>query len=536
MPPARPKRSTIQDLISTARSLYRSEPEAAFGIAQRAHVKASSINWTLGDAEALLTMSAAQHVLSNYPKASKLAHQALLLFKAARNPVGVGDAHHRLAGLELEMGEYRAAHTHAVAALRIRREKNEHARASDTLTILSTIQWRQAHFAKALEHAIEGLEMAEQSNAPQALAASYSNLGLIYASIGYPDLARSYFSQALERFVNVGDKAGEAGAHLRLGMSFAGSGSRREAERHLRKALAMYEKLQERLGQIRALSALSELFLSRDRTKARTQLEEALALAHEIDHPEALVDVLIRLSRIYQDENKVAKSLLREAIGIAQSIGDLRAETEALELISRCLARDGDHKKAFETLQLHLEKKIRLLRHENSLEIKAIETRRELESIRSEAELHRLRAEDLAARVNEKEKDLSMLALHLVEKQAFIGHLKRHLERPKETRQTVTQLVNRLEKEIQDESGWRTFEEEFEQLSGGFFKILTAKHPTLTTSELKVCALLRIGLSSKRIGGMLHISPSTVDTHRKHIRSKLALSDRKSLMNYLAGL
>ncbi|HET6511719.1 MAG TPA: LuxR C-terminal-related transcriptional regulator, partial [Candidatus Kapabacteria bacterium] len=266
------------------------------------------------------------------------------------------------------------------------------------------------------------------------------------------------------------------------------------------------------------------------------QLESALTLARQINHPETLADVLIRLSRIYQEENKIAKDLLREALEITRTIGDLRAETDALELISNCFAKDGNFKQAFETLQLHTQKRMQLLKHESNLEIKAIETRRELEAIRSEVELHRLRADDLAKRVNEKEKDLSMLALHLVEKQAFIGHLKRHLQKPHDVRQSLSQLVNRLEKEVQDESGWHAFEQEFEQLSGGFFKLLSAKHPNLTTAELKVCGLLRIGLSSKRIGGMLHISPSTVDTHRKHIRTKLALGDRKSLMGYLAGL
>lgn len=536
MPTASPKRSSIQDLISTARSLYRSEPEAAFDIAGRAYKEARSIEWKLGSAEALLTMSASQHVLSNYARAAKYARQALELFKAARNPVGVGDAHHRLAGLELETGDYRAAKRHATEALKIRREKLDHARASDTYAILTSLELRQSEFASALEYALEGLAAAQRSEAPHALAAAYTNLGLIYSRIGYPEVSRTYLLRSLDKFIRVKDRAGEAGAHLRLGISFAESGTRKQAEQHLRKALTMYQDLQERLGQIRALASLSEVTAKRDRALAAKQLEDALSLARQINHPETLAEVLIRLSRIYQQENKIAKEMLREALEITRSIGDLRAETEALELISYCLARDGNYQRAFETLQQHMSKRFQLLKHETSLEIKAIETRRELEVIKSEAELHRLRAEDLAKRVNEKEKDLSMLALHLVEKQAFIGHLKRHLQRPNDPRHSLTQLVSRLEKEVQDESGWRAFEEEFEQLSGGFFKVLAAKHPALTTSEIKVCALLRIGLSSKRIGAMLHISPSTVDTHRKHIRSKLALSNRKSLMGYLAGL
>ncbi|HET6511752.1 MAG TPA: tetratricopeptide repeat protein, partial [Candidatus Kapabacteria bacterium] len=316
MPHPSPKRSSIQDLISTARALYRSEPEAAFGIASRAYSEASGIEWKLGSAESLLTMSAAQHVLSNYAKASKYARQALELLKVARNPVGVGDAHHRLAGLELEMGNYRAALRHATEALKIRREKNDHARAADTLAILTSLLLRQAEFAKALEYALEGLDAAQQSEAPRTLAVALTNLGLIYGDIGYPELSRTYLGKSLTNFIAARDKAGEAGAHLRIGISCAGSGSRKDAEQHLRKALVMYERLQERLGQVRALASLSELTSKKNKPQAITQLESALTLARQINHPETLADVLIRLSRIYQEENKIAKDLLREALEI----------------------------------------------------------------------------------------------------------------------------------------------------------------------------------------------------------------------------
>ena len=529
-------RADIHDLITAARAMYRSEPDVAYDLAARAYDQATKIDWKLGSAEALLAMSASQHVLSNYVKAIQLANKALALFRTARNPIGVSDAHHRLAGLELERGEHRLAIQHANESLKIRRERSDATRMADTLAILTSIYLRQTELARALESALEGLSAAERSGVPRTLAVAYTNLGLIYTQIGYPEVSQAYLDQALEKWIEAKDLAGEAGGHYVLGRNHLLTGNKAIARRHLERALTTFRQLNERLGEVRALASLSEVSETKNKQLATEQLERALEIARQIDHPETLADVLIRLSRVYHAQNKRAKQYLEEALKIARSKHDLRAETEALELISTCYSRSGDYKKAFETLQLHMAKRLELMKHENSLEIKAVETRRELEAFKSQAEIHRLRAEDLALRVNEKEKDLSMLALHLVEKQAFIGHLKRHLQKPKDSRQSLQQLVSRLEKEVQDESGWRTFEEEFEQLSGGFFKVLASKHPHLTTAELKVCGLLRIGLSSKRIGSMLHISPSTVDTHRKHIRTKLALGDRKSLMGYLAGL
>lgn len=48
----------------------------------------------------------------------------------------------------------------------------------------------------------------------------------------------------------------------------------------------------------------------------------------------------------------------------------------------------------------------------------------------------------------------------------------------------------------------------------------------LTLTELKICRLIQTGHSSKEIATLLHISPETVQTHRKHIRHKLGVRGR----------
>lgn len=48
----------------------------------------------------------------------------------------------------------------------------------------------------------------------------------------------------------------------------------------------------------------------------------------------------------------------------------------------------------------------------------------------------------------------------------------------------------------------------------------------LTLTELKICRLIQAGHSSKEIAALLHISPETVQTHRKNIRRKLGVRGR----------
>ncbi len=57
---------------------------------------------------------------------------------------------------------------------------------------------------------------------------------------------------------------------------------------------------------------------------------------------------------------------------------------------------------------------------------------------------------------------------------------------------------------------------------------------SLTPKEIRICEMIRSGLSSKQMAKVLGISPQTVLVHRKNIRKKLGLAkSRKNLASYL---
>lgn len=59
----------------------------------------------------------------------------------------------------------------------------------------------------------------------------------------------------------------------------------------------------------------------------------------------------------------------------------------------------------------------------------------------------------------------------------------------------------------------------------------------LTPTEIKVAALVRRGMSTKEIANILGIASGSIDVHRKHIREKLGLNNRRAnLTSYLEGL
>jgi DNA-binding CsgD family transcriptional regulator len=85
-------------------------------------------------------------------------------------------------------------------------------------------------------------------------------------------------------------------------------------------------------------------------------------------------------------------------------------------------------------------------------------------------------------------------------------------------------------------SSLNDFDSIFKQMHGDFYEKLLQKAPDLTPSELQMCALLRINLSSKEIARLMNLSKATIDLTRHHIRQKLNLDSSQNLTSYLIVL
>lgn len=74
----------------------------------------------------------------------------------------------------------------------------------------------------------------------------------------------------------------------------------------------------------------------------------------------------------------------------------------------------------------------------------------------------------------------------------------------------------------------------FEKIYPDFKTSLKKAYPKITQSELKLCALLRLNLSSKDIGQLLHITHDSVNKARYRLRKKMNLSPEEDIFSHLS--
>lgn len=81
----------------------------------------------------------------------------------------------------------------------------------------------------------------------------------------------------------------------------------------------------------------------------------------------------------------------------------------------------------------------------------------------------------------------------------------------------------------------KDFDYYFLQVHPKFYDKLLEKHPTLTQYDLRLCALVKLNLTTKDISTILNINSDSVKMARKRLRKKLNMTNPDdSLINFLS--
>ncbi|TXD81427.1 transcriptional regulator [Subsaximicrobium wynnwilliamsii] len=157
-------------------------------------------------------------------------------------------------------------------------------------------------------------------------------------------------------------------------------------------------------------------------------------------------------------------------------------------------------------------------------------------TIENDKRIVELKNESLENELELKSKQLANTAMAIVKKNETLLELKDELLDHKsafDNYYAYKKLIKKIDTSIGHEDEWAIFEHNSNQVHEAFFKQLVEKHPDLTPKDLKVCAYIKMDLSTKEIAPLLNISVRGVETQRYRLKQKLQLESEISLTDYL---
>lgn len=158
-----------------------------------------------------------------------------------------------------------------------------------------------------------------------------------------------------------------------------------------------------------------------------------------------------------------------------------------------------------------------------------------LRDLESSQKLMKLNNEKLKLDIESKNRELAISTMSLIKKNEFLNDIKNELK-DKEGVQDLKKVIKIIDKNLNNTDDWKLFEEAFNNADKDFLKHIKSLHPNLTPNDLRLCAYLRLNLTSKEIAPLLNISYRSVEVKRYRLRKKIDLPHESSLTSYILEL
>ena len=190
--------------------------------------------------------------------------------------------------------------------------------------------------------------------------------------------------------------------------------------------------------------------------------------------------------------------------------------------------------------KIRKEKKKISLKHEE--DINQARQQHIAESMESEKRLVLLEKEKLEAEMSHKNKQLATSISGLLRKNEFLIQLKEEMlkiaEKAAKTPagERLQKIVDSVDENLEADNEYEQFEDHFDAVHDNFLKILKKQFPQLTPKDLRLCAYLRMNLSTKEIAPLLNISPRGVEISRYRLRKKMNLPHDANLIEFMLNV
>lgn len=463
---------------------------------------AESIDMEQEYAESLILISRIFSDLGDYEKSSDLNFQALKIFEKLGDKKGIGKAFNRI-GYDY---------------------------------------FEQENYNKALEYYSQSLKIAREIHDLVGISRGLNNVAAVYGNKG----EYKNFEVNIKEAVIINKKIGR---RLWEGINYLNLGSIYKDEKDFDTSLYYYNKAGKIFTELNNLSKLTSVYTSlstyySDLGSMDSSLyyaQQAYDLAMENNLKKTVYNAAMRIHLTYNlmddFENAYKYSLIQQKMKDSLDIESSMTKLSQLELL-------------YEFDKLEQENKIKQQRREYTYIISGtgivfllillviiIITRNRLKRKNEEIEKRRLKSE-----LEIRNKELTSNVMTLMRKNEILSEIADKLMdiRNEAVREETKSAIKKIAKELQrttDNEIWDEFETRFNQVHSEFYDKLNQRFPDLSPNEQKICAFLRLNMSTKEISELTGQRIGTLEIARSRLRKKLGITNTKTnLVSFLSQI
>ncbi len=361
-----------------------------------------------------------------------------------------------------------------------------------------------------LYYARKGLELARDGGHAYYVGPLLANKGQVLFTAGEPANALRYFNEAMEYIFQHGNPYMEVDVSHRIGKAHKALGNFLEARQAQQRTLKIATDIKSPGFQSKALLEMAAM--------------DSLEHKHE-DFIRHYVQGIKLRDSIWSQEN-------RSRIAELQIIHETEQKEQAIS---------------------QLEQKIRMSRFRQKtilggsllvvflLVIVLLNLQKRRTIIQQNFIIKQQEHEKAEAELDFNRRELTGKALSLARSDEIIRQLKKDIQAvlartDNKGCDELRSAMRLLKSKDNSRQLWKEFEVRFNELNEGFINRLTNLYPALSPAEIRLCAMLRLQMSTKEIAEMIRRSTRTIEYTRNNARKKMGISIGENLVQHLLNI
>lgn len=484
---------------------------------------------------------------------------------AQNNALAEGAHRQELGVFFYQQGNYLQAIQWLLDAQKIFRDNNQTDRLARNLNELGTVYYFNRQPQLARRQFDEALTLYRQSNNPAGLARTYADIGHLYEKQGNLDQAFRYQKTALVTARTTTDRTELGRIYENIGSIFEDRAQYDSARHYYQNALSISQQTSNDAGRLDIIDNLGDIYRKTNRyADALTIYRDVMRMARQkgekyqlngayrdlyktfqlLNQPDSAyhyVELSYALtSEIYATNNARQIALLqtlfeveRKDSEIARLNAEKRIDTLVLAgggLVLLLLAGLGAVVISRQRLKIRNER----LLNETSQQV--LRTQNEL--MQAELQNKQLAGENLTYQLELKSQELTSHTLHIIQKNQVLEDLRTKLtailnDDKRDQRKQLKEVVKTIGESFSQDKTWDDFRTTFDQVHPDFFGNLTRQFPDLSSTDLRLVALLKMNMNSADMATLLGISPDSLRVARYRLRKKLNMAEGESLSAFI---